>query len=88
MNVDKLSQTQRDGLALNAIMAEVQGARLKHPNWPTNNLLEATAIVCEESGEALREALQITQGEHGDEKALREEIIQTAAVCIRFLSES
>lgn len=73
--------------AIKAVMEEVKKARAKHPSWP-DNVLEATAIISEESGEAIKEALQITQGEHQNYNDLRKEVIQTAAVCIRWLSET
>lgn len=39
------------------IQAEVNRAKTKHPNWPSDNI-HGAAIVCEESGELIRAALQ------------------------------
>ena len=81
------SEQMDDDSAISLVMQEVKRARAKHPNWPTD-VLEATAIISEESGEAIREALQIYQGEMDDESFLTKEVIQTAAVCIRFLTQN
>lgn len=69
--------------ALNEIMNEVQRAQDKHPLWP-KDLVHASAIVCEESGELIRAALQLNY-EGGDKEEIRKEAIQTAATCIRLL---
>ena len=53
------------------------------PYWPKDNI-HGAAIICEESGELIRAALQLTY-EKGDINALRDEAIQTAATCIRFI---
>lgn len=70
--------------ALSLILAEVESARQKHPNWPANDTLFAAAIVSEESGELMRAAVQ-HKGEGGSLDACDKEAIQTAAVAIRFL---
>lgn len=65
------------------ITAEVNRAKAKHPNWPSDTI-HAAAIVCEESGELIRAALQ-HKDEGGNIDEMRKEAIQTAATCIRFL---
>ena len=83
----RITENGRDQDSFEEVLAEVNKARGQHSSWP-DNVLEATAIISEESGEAIREALQITQGEHQNYADLRKEVIQTAAVCIRWLSET
>jgi hypothetical protein len=68
---------------INEILEEVLRAEIKHPYWPKDNI-HGAAIICEESGELIRAALQLTY-EKGDINALRDEAIQTAATCIRFI---
>ena len=71
-------------LTMSNILAEVERARAKHPDWPANDTLFAAAIVAEESGELMRAAVQ-HKGEGGSLEACDKEAIQTAAVAIRFL---
>lgn len=75
----KLTESQ----IIDFIMLEVNHAEIKHPHWP-DNPIEAAAIVCEESGELIRAALQLKY-EGGDKESVRKEAIQTAATCIRLL---
>lgn len=75
--------------ALMLVEQELQAARIKHPSWPGSessaDILFASAIVCEESGELIREAVQYHGGENGSAEKCFREAIQTAAVCFRFL---
>ena len=66
-----------------AIEAEVARARKKFPGWP-NDIIHAAGIVCEESGELIRGAIQVFY-EAGSIDATRKEAIRTAATCVRFL---
>lgn len=72
-----------NNLIYTAIKSEVQRATSLHPEWP-DDPIHATAIVAEESGEAIRAAVQLVY-EGGDLDALRTELIQTAATCVRAL---
>jgi hypothetical protein len=63
---------------------ELAAAIRKHPHWPKDNVIEAAAIVAEESGELIRAALQ-AKYEGGNIEACKKEAIQTAAMAIRFL---
>lgn len=62
---------------------ELAKAIEKHPHWP-KNLNKAVLILTEEAGEVAKAALQF-QDEGLPKSKLREEIIQTAAMCIRLL---
>jgi NTP pyrophosphatase (non-canonical NTP hydrolase) len=68
---------------IEAIRAELAKARKKFPRWPTT-AVKSAAIVCEESGELIRAALQ-HEDENGMLTACDKEAIQTAAMCVRFL---
>lgn len=65
------------------VIEEVIRAERKHPNWP-GDIIHASAIVNEESGELIRASLQYVY-EDGSKEDLRKEAIQTAATCIRLL---
>ncbi|CAL2092093.1 conserved hypothetical protein [Tenacibaculum sp. 190524A05c] len=65
------------------IKEELLKAEQKHPFWP-DDILHQIAIVNEESGEATRAALQF-QYEEGELDEVKNELIQTAAMCIRML---
>ena len=68
---------------LSDILQEVERAKGKHPEWP-DDIIHAVAIVAEESGEAVRAALNhVYHGGAIDE--VRTELVQTAATCIRAL---
>ena len=71
-------------LIYQAIRSEVQRATALHPEWPADPI-HATAIVAEESGEAIRAAVQLVY-EDGELDELRTELIQTAATCVRALA--
>jgi len=66
-----------------AVEAELCKARLKWPNY-YNDVIHAVGLICEESGEAMQEALDLTYDD-GAIGALKDEIIQTAAMCFRAL---
>lgn len=67
------------------VLEEVARAEAKHPTWPQDNVKRA-AIIVEEAGEVIREANRLDEGV-GCLKALRMEVIQTAATCFRMLNE-
>ena len=65
------------------IVAELRRAEAKYPAWPTD-LIHQVAIMQEESGEAIRAALNHVY--HGEPlEDVRGELVQTAAMCLRCL---
>jgi hypothetical protein len=71
-------------LIVRQVDIETIAAEKKHPLWP-DDLIHGVAIVCEESGEAIRAALQC-QYEGGEIDDVRRELVQTAATCFRMLA--
>ena len=68
------------------VAAELKWAKELHPIWPKDQVHQV-AIVCEEAGEALQAALNHV--DHGkDFCEITKEIIQTAAMCERWLEEN
>ena len=67
-----------------AVQAELDRARVKHPDWEADDVVYCAAIVGEEAGELLKAAVQF-RGEGGTMEACDMEVIQTAATCFRFL---
>jgi hypothetical protein len=76
-----------DRLKLDAnylIMQELYEAEKKHPIWP-KDIIHQIAILVEESGEAMREALNIIYQDDGSYDKLKAELVQTGAMAIRCL---
>lgn len=67
-----------------AVLNELERAKKKHPEFPSG-IVRQVAIMAEEAGEAIREANNIEYGQNGDLDALRTELIQTAAMCLRVI---
>lgn len=68
---------------LTAVLEEVERAKAKFPQWPTDPI-HAAAIVSEESGELIRAAVMHTY-EGGSELECYKEAVQTAVVALRFM---
>lgn len=69
--------------AVSEIIMELDRAEIKHPHWP-EDIIHAVSIMQEESGEAIRAALNhVYQGESIED--LKKELIQTGAMCVRCL---
>lgn len=81
MHAEILTLSELD--ILNSIAIELHKAETKHPAW-TKDVIHATSIMQEESGEAIRAAIQYVY-ENGNIVELKKELIQTAAMCIRVL---
>lgn len=76
---------ERIQVAIDDIVEELQRAEHKHPVWPDRLLLQ-TCIVSGEAGEAMQAALHVSEKREGASvEHVREEIIQTGAMCLRWL---
>lgn len=65
------------------IKQELKRAKQIYPEWP-DDLIHQVSIMNEESGEAIRAALNHVY--HGDDiEEVKKELIQTAAMCIRCI---
>lgn len=77
-------ESEQEGLILLGIHRELRKAEKKHPDWPVDNLFEQVAILSEEAGEVAKAALDYKNG-RVPIKELKEELMQTAAMCMRLL---
>lgn len=66
------------------IEKEYERALELHPNWPEDEI-HAVSIMIEEAGESLRAANRFIM-EDGDYNRIAEEVVQTAAMCLRILT--
>ena len=67
-----------------SIKAELSRAEELHPDYPTNIFMQL-AIMQEEAGEVAKAVLDYMEGKHGIQE-LKDELIQTAAMCVRMLN--
>jgi len=65
------------------ILKELKSAIKKHPYWPSD-IIHQVSIMNEEAGEAIRAALNCVYEDKTIED-IKNELIQTAAMCIRCL---
>ncbi len=65
------------------IDAELNRAKQKHPNWP-KGMFQQLAIMQEEAGEVTKAVLHYHY-EGGTIEHVKEELVQTAAMCMRML---
>lgn len=83
MHTEEIEITADELNLMSEIFIELAMAEKKFPHWP-ESVVEQAAIICEESGELIRAALQLKY-EGGNVEDCRKEAIQTAAMAIRFL---
>jgi hypothetical protein len=75
--------SQENETAISKILEELDRATNKHPEWP-DDIIHAVSIMNEESGEAIRAALDhVYAGKPLDE--VKKELIHTGAMVIRCL---
>lgn len=79
----KSSDTAKLTKYSNMILAEYRRAKELHPSWP-DDIIHAVAIMAEESGEAIRAALNM-QYENGNIEDVERELIECSAMCLRCL---
>ena len=65
------------------IRDELMKVKIKHPIWP-EDMFEQLAVVTEEAGEVAKAVLHYKH-EGGSMEDIRDELLQTAAMCIRML---
>lgn len=76
---------ERIQVAIDDIIEELQRAESKHPIWP-DSVVRRVGIVAGEAGEALQASLHVAEKREGASMdKVRDEIIQTGAMCIRWL---
>ena len=68
---------------IESILCELSLAEDGHPSWP-KDIIHQVAIMAEESGEAVRAALNYVY-EKGSLEDYKMELIHTAAMCVRCL---
>lgn len=66
-----------------SIDKELKSAKVKYPNWP-KDIIHQVSIMNEEAGESIRSALNHFY-DNEPIIELKNELIQTAAMCIRCL---
>lgn len=69
---------------VNLILIELQNAEVKHPEW-NYDINKMALIMLEEAGEVAKAILKY-QDEKGSFYDIKNELIQTAAMCIRILN--
>ena len=65
------------------ILDELKRAEKLFPNWPLD-VVHGAAILAEEAGEVIKASLDAYYGRN-DFENLRKEVVQTAAMALRFL---
>ena len=78
--------TSPERRAVAAIQQEYERACQLWPDWP-DDVVYAAAILLEEAGETLKEALNLWHGKAVSVEKLREEATQTGAMALRLLVE-
>lgn len=79
-----LSTPEERRKAMTMLAAELKRAEEKHPHWPIEDQVHATAVLGEEAGETVKAALQFDY-EDGPLEEIRKEAVQTGAMALRVL---
>jgi hypothetical protein len=66
-----------------SIIIELESAKNKWPDY-YSDIIHASGLICEEAGETIQAALDMTY-DNGSIEDVRKEAIQTAAMCFRLL---
>lgn len=86
LNAILASRPEFEKQHLVAIITELDNARDKHPDWPSDAVHKA-AIVGEEAGELIRAAINYFY-EDGSPEEMYKEATQTAATAVRLLIDN
>jgi hypothetical protein len=71
--------------AVAEVLKRLGEARQLHPTWP-KDIIHQTAIMVEEAGESIQAAINAVYHD-GSRHDLNWEVMQTAAMCLRILTE-
>jgi NTP pyrophosphatase (non-canonical NTP hydrolase) len=82
--LDRLSAEVERLLKYDEVQQELERAEKKHPNFPVD-MFRQLAIMNEEAGEVTKAVLHYHY-EGGTLYDIREELIQTAAMCMRMIA--
>lgn len=77
-------ESEQEGLILLGIHRELRKAEKKHPDWSNHDLFHQVVIMHEEAGEVAKAAIDFHNGT-GTIHEFKEELMQTAAMCMRIL---
>ena len=85
ISIDKYinNKEKDDKIKYDEIQKELERAEKKHPEFP-KDMFQQLAIMQEEAGEVTKAVLHYHY-ENGTLEHVREELIQTAAMCMRML---
>lgn len=84
MNSDAFQETLEIQQTLFDVIKEYNKAKKGHPETDNFDINKMALVVSEEAGEVSRAVLQY-QDEGGSKEAIRDELVQTAAMCLRML---
>lgn len=84
LDSDAFQETLEIQLTLFGVIKEYNKAKRAHPETDEFDINKMALVVSEEAGEVSRAVLQY-QDEGGHLESVKEELIQTAAMCLRML---
>ena len=83
MTTQRVAVDGPTGEAFKEIAAEIEFAEMNHPVWP-QDIFQQNSILQEEAGE-ISKAVNEHKWNGGSIEDIKTEVIQTAAMCVRFL---